>query len=115
MPYIFDEPVEKAVEWGFRKGLETYVGEHAVQPLRLPSSHKLQQEQSGSGSGAESKVLSSRLKATSEEKPDVAVSWEEYKEKKQRERDERMKEREEKGIKGPLAMLGFWTGKGKSE
>lgn len=68
-----------------------------MQPLRSPQK-RLLQEQSGSGSGAESQV----------------VSWEEYKAEKQRAHDERMKEREQKGVKGPLALLGL-NGKGKSE
>lgn len=30
LPYLFDEPVERAVEWVFHKGFEAYGGKEAV-------------------------------------------------------------------------------------
>ena len=30
LPFIFDKPVEQAVEWGFHKGFETIWGPEAV-------------------------------------------------------------------------------------
>lgn len=45
LPYIFDKPVEEAVEWAFYQGFKAIGGEGAVSP-RLPTGRKeaLQQE-----------------------------------------------------------------------
>ena len=45
----------------------------------------------------------------------VAVSWDEFKAQKLREREERNKNREEQGITGPLAMLGWKSGAEKKD
>ncbi|RMJ28692.1 hypothetical protein PHISP_00441 [Aspergillus sp. HF37] len=99
LPYVFDEPVEMAVEWGFRSGLRALIGEDAVRPLRLEAPVSADSHSSGSNTSDQN----------------VAVTWEEYKAEKQRARDERMRQREEKGIKGPWALLGFGSSEPKDK
>ncbi|KAG2416613.1 hypothetical protein HFD88_007828 [Aspergillus terreus] len=104
LPYIFDEPVEEAVEWVFRTGLRAYAGEDAVRPLPQPAhaadedatslSHLLhvQREQ---GHPADATATSATL------------SWEEYKEERRRAKEQRRHQRENDGRGGILAMLGL--------
>lgn len=37
LPYVFDKPVEEAVEWSFREALRACAGEDAVRSLSIPS------------------------------------------------------------------------------
>lgn len=102
LPYLFDEPVEKAVEWGFRSGLRALVGDDAVRPLPLKAPVSADSDSSVSD-------ISDRTRQ------DAAISWEEYKAEKQRARDERTRQREEKGIQGPWALLGFGSSEPKDK
>ncbi|KAA8650097.1 hypothetical protein EYZ11_001299 [Aspergillus tanneri] len=109
LPYIFDEPVDKAVEWAFRTGVRAYAGEDAVRPL--PPSALIPVEDSTS--------LSHVLKVQGEENEFNAatsgVSWEEYREQRLRAKEQRKRDREEHGQKGPLAMLGWSSSNSKNK
>ncbi|KAE8373763.1 mitochondrial 18 KDa protein-domain-containing protein [Aspergillus bertholletiae] len=83
LPYIFDEPVDEAVEWSFRSAIRAYAGEDAVRPLPADTD-----------ANASTAAL-------------AAPSWEEYKEERRRAKEARKKELEERGQKGPLALLGL--------
>ncbi|GFF27886.1 uncharacterized protein R740 [Aspergillus udagawae] len=114
LPYIFDEPVDEAVEWSFRTALRAYAGEDAVRPLPTPASasathpadadapslsHYLQTQavkNSSTTLGADGAVAAS-----------ANLSWEEYKAERQKAKEERRREREAKGRTGPLSWLGF--------
>ncbi|KAE8348040.1 mitochondrial 18 KDa protein-domain-containing protein [Aspergillus coremiiformis] len=86
LPYIFDEPVDEAVEWSFRSAVRAYAGEDAVRPLPHPET----------------------VDVLREKNEDVAAhSWEEYKEERRRAREQRKKELSDRGQKGPWAVLGF--------
>ncbi|KAL4889560.1 mitochondrial 18 KDa protein-domain-containing protein [Aspergillus ambiguus] len=104
LPYVFDEPVEEAVDWAFRTGLRAYAGEDAVRPLPQTahavaedstSLGHLLQVQRDEGHPGEAAATSATL------------SWEEYKEERRRAKEERMREREKDGRGGVLAMLGL--------
>ena len=84
LPYIFDEPVDEAVEWSFRTAIRAYAGEDAVRPLPP----------------AQTDADASTTALTTH-------SWEEYKAERRQAREERKKELEERGQKGPLALLGL--------
>ncbi|PKX93316.1 mitochondrial fission process 1 family protein [Aspergillus novofumigatus IBT 16806] len=86
LPYIFDEPVDEAVEWSFRTALRAYAGEDATQA----------EKNSSTALGADGSVAAS-----------ANLSWEEYKAERQKAKEERRREREAKGRTGPLAWLGF--------
>ncbi|PYH97427.1 hypothetical protein BO71DRAFT_427043, partial [Aspergillus ellipticus CBS 707.79] len=103
LPYIFDAPVEEALEWTFRTGLRAYAGEEAVRPLPRvahdsPSSaaHFAHTEQSAAG-GADA----------------ATISWEEYKEQRRLAKENRRLERGGSGG-GVLGLLG-WGDKEKKE
>ncbi|KAF5856868.1 hypothetical protein ETB97_006621 [Aspergillus alliaceus] len=93
LPYIFDEPVDEAVEWSFRTAVRAFAGEDAVRPL--PNGHTTAEDVPG------------------EKKGDVTMSadsihsWEEYREDRRRAKEQRKKELEQRGQKGPWALLGF--------
>ncbi|KAH8690860.1 mitochondrial 18 KDa protein-domain-containing protein [Talaromyces proteolyticus] len=88
LPYLFDQPVEHAVEWSFQTLCRAVGGPEAVQPpppsselpakktMPLSSLLKLQDEKN-------------RHKADIDRGNDKAPSWEEYKEDKQRQREQR--------------------------
>ncbi|XRM45882.1 hypothetical protein ABZX51_008953 [Aspergillus tubingensis] len=103
LPYLFDKPVEEAVEWAFHTGLRAYAGEDAVRPL--PQAVRTPHDEETS--------LSHFLKFQAEKNNgeimgyDANVSWEKYKEERRRAKEQRMQEREQRGERGPLALLGF--------
>ena len=107
LPYIFDEPVDHAVQWAFREGIRAYAGDDAVRALP-PAPHTpdkdsttlvrllhVEQEKNNHGDGGAA--------------PDanVSVSWEEYKAEKKRAKEHRMsmRQREGGGEGGVLGML----------
>ncbi|KAB8069956.1 mitochondrial 18 KDa protein-domain-containing protein [Aspergillus leporis] len=108
LPYIFDEPVDEAVEWSFRTAVRAFAGEDAVRALphgppteediaSLRHFQHIQGERDANlamGSDANMSALASH-------------SWEEFKEERRRAKEQRKKELEQRGQKGPLAMLGF--------
>jgi len=49
LPYIFDEPVEKVVEWTFHKGFELYGGKEAVGDSPSVGREKLLGKSKGKG------------------------------------------------------------------
>ena len=56
LPYIFDEPVEKAVEWTFHKTLETLYGHDAVNGIPATGQKELRLAQSKLGSKKEKEL-----------------------------------------------------------
>ncbi|CEL02365.1 hypothetical protein ASPCAL03536 [Aspergillus calidoustus] len=117
LPYIFDHPVDEAVDWLFRTGIRAYAGEDAVQPLPRHS------EVSGTAEAHDGDATSlSHLKVkvqdavTGGSNGRVAdSSWEEYKAELQRAKEQRKLEREARGETGILAMLGFGSSKPKDK
>ncbi|KAL3460507.1 mitochondrial 18 KDa protein-domain-containing protein [Aspergillus heterothallicus] len=108
LPYIFDHPVDEAVDWIFRTGIRAYAGEDGVQPLPRHS------EVTGSPAGNEGDATSlSHLQnkaqqvVTGGSNGATNVSWEEYKAELQRAKEQRKLEREARGESGILALLGF--------
>ncbi|KAL1962017.1 hypothetical protein VTN77DRAFT_661 [Rasamsonia byssochlamydoides] len=101
LPYVFDEPVEHAVELSFRTLCYSIGGEEAVTPAPPPSKSPTEK----------ATPLSSLLKLQSQKKrlqegsEGAPPSWEEYKEDKQRAREQRRREREGSGAGG---WFGFW-------
>ncbi|KAE8131237.1 mitochondrial 18 KDa protein-domain-containing protein [Aspergillus pseudotamarii] len=85
LPYIFDEPVDEAVEWSFRTAIRAYAGEDAIRSLP--------------------KTADTDANASTAALP--THSWEEHKEERRRAKEERKKELEERGQKGPFALLGL--------
>jgi len=53
LPYMFDEPVEKAVEWTFHKGLELVVGPEAVHGQPVTGKKELRHGESRAGAPKE--------------------------------------------------------------
>ncbi|KAJ5480881.1 hypothetical protein N7539_006775 [Penicillium diatomitis] len=88
LPYLFDHPVEEAVDWAFGTGLRMYGGEDAVRPLpshALPSPPATQEPESVSTA--------------------AQLSWEQHKE-----------ERENNGSSGSISRwLGGWSSGSGSE
>ncbi|KAL4787589.1 mitochondrial 18 KDa protein-domain-containing protein [Aspergillus varians] len=105
LPYIFDHPVEGAVDWLFRSGLRLYGGEDAVRALprhlQVGSAKGLDDEDATSLSHLHVKVKEG------ESFVGENVSWDEYKEELQLAKERRKREREERGQSGILAALGF--------
>ncbi|OQE16738.1 hypothetical protein PENSTE_c023G01367 [Penicillium steckii] len=89
LPYIFDHPVEEAVDWAFGTALRVYGGEDAVRPL--PAHARSVVEGEGESLGV------------------AQLSWEEYKNQRQVAREER-----KGGDGGILSWVGF-GGKEKDE
>jgi fission process protein 1 len=89
LPYIFDHPVEEAVDWAFGTALRLYGGEDAVRPL--PNHAMLS-------------------KAAAEENGSVTtaaqLSWEEYKNEREKARELRL---EQSGSKSLSSWFGGWT------
>ncbi|KAK2760232.1 hypothetical protein FQN54_002299 [Arachnomyces sp. PD_36] len=91
LPYIFDKPVESAVEYTFQTALQSFAGEAAVTPTTsnaavsnsLRALRQLKQQQ--------------KMKRAEVESGEAGVSWEEYKAEKNAEREERRRERERRG------------------
>ncbi|PKY05623.1 hypothetical protein P168DRAFT_303380 [Aspergillus campestris IBT 28561] len=98
LPYIFDEPVEHAVQWSFREAIRAYAGDDAVRALP-PAPHTpdkdsttlvrllhVEQEKNNHGNGGSAASDS------------ASVSWEEYKAEKKRAKEHRMSMREREGV-----------------
>ncbi|KAF3386578.1 hypothetical protein F1880_000122 [Penicillium rolfsii] len=89
LPYLFDHPVEEAVDWAFGTALRLYGGEDAVRPL--PHHAML-------------------TKAATEETGSVAaaaqLSWEEYKNEREKARELR---REQRGTTSLSSWFGDWS------
>ncbi|PWY64063.1 hypothetical protein BO70DRAFT_347235 [Aspergillus heteromorphus CBS 117.55] len=103
LPYLFDYPVEEAVEWSFRTGLRAYAGEDAVRPLPRVS----HATSSGHSASVHAETGSADVDANAE-----TPSWEEYKEERRLAKEQRKKERGEGA--GVLGMLG-WGDKKKKD
>ncbi|KAJ5143032.1 uncharacterized protein N7515_001819 [Penicillium bovifimosum] len=95
LPYIFDEPVDEAVEWAFRTGLRAYGGEAAVRPLPGKSLPPREEEEVRAVAAAN-------------------LSWDEYKAERERARELRRRESEQTGG-GVIGSLTGWFGKSASE
>ncbi|KAK5788530.1 hypothetical protein VI817_009488 [Penicillium citrinum] len=85
LPYLFDHPVEEAVDWAFGTALRVYGGEDAVRPLPAHARSVSEGESLGV----------------------AQLSWEEYKNQRQIAREER------KGVDG--GILSWFGGKEKDE
>jgi len=97
LPYVFDEPIEEAVEWSFRTALRALAGEDAVKPS-LPLSHSASDHVSPLSSLRKLQDQKEHLDKPSEERnlsEGAGISWVEYKDEKLRAREERKKERKE--------------------
>ncbi|KAJ5486291.1 hypothetical protein N7530_000591 [Penicillium desertorum] len=95
LPYIFDHPVDEAVEWAFRTGLRAYGGEAAVRPLPGKSLPPREEEEVRAAAAAN-------------------LSWDEYKAERERARELRRQSSEKAGS-GGIASLAGWFGKSESE
>jgi len=93
LPYIFDHPVEEAVDWAFGTALRIYGGEDAVRPLPHHAHHKSTSENGNTVSAAQ-------------------LSWEEYKQDREKARDLR---REKEGGSSLSRWLGSFSGSGKDK
>jgi len=56
LPFIFDKPVEQAVEWGFHKGLETIWGPEAVRQRPVTGRIEELQAESKKAAGKEKEL-----------------------------------------------------------
>ncbi|KAI9372732.1 hypothetical protein BJX61DRAFT_542385, partial [Aspergillus egyptiacus] len=112
LPYVFDHPVDQAVDSLFRVGVYTYAGEDEVKPLPRHSEVTYSAKDKDEDSTSLSHFHISPL---GEEHENPKPSWEEYKEELRREREQRKREREKRGESGILAMLGFGSKKDKTE
>jgi len=92
LPYIFDHPVEEAVDWAFGTALRIYGGEDAVRPLPV---HARNAHADGASDG-ESPVTAAAAQ----------LSWEEHK----AERDELRQLRREQNAGKWWSKLGGWSG-----
>lgn len=92
LPYIFDHPVDEAVEWAFRTGLRAYGGEAAVRPLPGKSLPPREEEEVRAAAAAN-------------------LSWDEYKAERERARELR---RQSEGS-GGIASLTSWFGSSSDE
>ena len=102
LPYIFDEPLDHAVDWSFRKTLLTYFGEDAVRPLPEAAHHD--------AASSSSPTLSHFLEKQNPDAVPISsaaqdMSWDEYREERRRAKEERMKEREQSGKDGLWGMV----------
>ncbi|OGE48746.1 hypothetical protein PENARI_c026G07935 [Penicillium arizonense] len=93
LPYIFDHPVDEAVEWAFRTGLRAYGGEAAVRPLPGRSLPPREEEESRAVAAAN-------------------ISWDEYKA--ERERSRELRRQTEKSSSG-IASLTSWFGRSETD
>ena len=93
MPYLFDHPVEEAVDWAFGTALRIYGGEDAVRPLPHHAHHR--------PDGQGTTVSAAQL------------SWEEYKNEREKARGIRQQE-DGSSISSWLGSLSGW-GKDKKD
>lgn len=94
LPYIFDHPVDEAVEWAFRTGLRAYGGEAAVRPLPGKSLPPREEEEVRAAAAAN-------------------LSWEEYKAERAHARELRRQASEKTG--SGIASLASWFGKSEPD
>lgn len=87
LPYLFDHPVEQAVDWCFDSALRMYGGEDAVRPLPNHAGGKM----------AEKSVSAA-----------AQISWEEYK-------NERENAREIRRDQNGGSTLSSWFGSNESQ
>ncbi|KAL1880480.1 hypothetical protein Plec18167_003884 [Paecilomyces lecythidis] len=118
LPYLFDKPIEEAVEWGFETAIRSFAGESEVVPLQSPA-HSQSGDVATLGSVMKLQAEKSRREAGSDasQNGDAAVSWEEYKENKLRQREQRKRQRGEQGSQegSLLSKVPFVSGKSKEE
>ncbi|CAI7572544.1 unnamed protein product [Penicillium manginii] len=99
LPYIFDHPVEEAVDWAFGTALRVYGGEDAVRPL---PAHALKGREGGhSAASGEGQGVTGAA---------AQLSWEEYKSDRQAAREER---KESGG--GWMGLSSYFGGGGKEK
>ncbi|GLI73029.1 hypothetical protein PoHVEF18_001219 [Penicillium ochrochloron] len=89
LPYLFDHPVEEAVDWAFGTALRLYGGEDAVRPL---PNHALLSKAAAEETGSVTTA--------------AQLSWEEYKNEREKARELR---REQTGTKSLSSWFGGWT------
>lgn len=89
LPYIFDHPVDEAVEWAFRTGLRAYGGEAAVRPLPGKTLPPREEEEVRAAAAAN-------------------LSWDEYKAERERARELRRQSGEQNSV---ISSLTSWFGK----
>ncbi|KAJ5201760.1 uncharacterized protein N7498_006423 [Penicillium cinerascens] len=94
LPYLFDHPVEGAVDWAFGTALRIYGGEDAVRPLPHHAHHKSPGDDNGNSVSA------------------AQLSWEEYKGEREKARELR---REQDGGSSLSGWLGSFSGSGKDK
>ncbi|KAJ5966452.1 hypothetical protein N7481_013166 [Penicillium waksmanii] len=101
LPYIFDHPVEEAVDWAFGTALRIYGGEDAVRPL---PAHALKARESGhsAASSGEGQGVTGAA---------AQLSWEEYKS----ERHAAREERKESGGGGWTSLSSYFGDGGKEK
>ncbi|KAL5335151.1 mitochondrial 18 KDa protein-domain-containing protein [Aspergillus crustosus] len=108
LPYIFDHPVDLAVDWAFRTGLYIYGGENAVRPLPLHSEVARARGRQGEKEQDATSLSHFHIKVQEGESTvNGNVSWADHKKELHRAKERRKKEREENGGSGILALLGF--------
>ncbi|KAJ0422600.1 mitochondrial 18 KDa protein-domain-containing protein [Aspergillus carlsbadensis] len=116
LPYIFDHPVDEAVDWLFRTGIRAYAGEDAVQPLPRHSEVRRTIEDHDEDAASLSRRQVKVQDAVAGESNEMAnASWEDHKAGLQRAKEQRKLEREARGETGILAMLGFGSPKPKDK
>lgn len=91
MPYLFDHPVEEAVDWAFGTALRIYGGEDAVRPLPHHAHHH---------PDAQSTTVSADQ-----------LSWEEYK----NEREKAREIKQQEGGSSISSWLGSLSGSSKDK
>ncbi|KAL4793838.1 mitochondrial 18 KDa protein-domain-containing protein [Aspergillus venezuelensis] len=104
LPYLFDHPVESAVDWLFRVGVYVYGGEDAVKPLPRHSEVVGSHDQKDSTSLSHFHIA---VPESQQQKLGDKASWDEYKRELADAKEKRKREREASGQSGILAMLGF--------
>ena len=107
LPYVFDEPLDHAVDWSFRKTLRTYFGEDAARALPDSEHHD-----TPSLSQFLDKQNPDAVPVSSAAQP---MTWDEYREERRRAKEERMKEREETGSQGLWGMVMGVVGGGEKK
>ncbi|KAJ9315844.1 hypothetical protein DTO271D3_3822 [Paecilomyces variotii] len=113
LPYLFDRPIDEAVEWGFETAIRSFAGESEVVPLQNPA-----HSQSGEVATLDSVLKLQGEKTRQEAVPegsqssDSVPSWEEYKENKLRQREQRKQGNQDSSI---LSKISFVSGKSKEE
>ncbi|KAJ6015634.1 hypothetical protein N7540_010225 [Penicillium herquei] len=99
LPYLFDHPVEEVVDWTFSTALRVYGGEDAVRPLPPHArSTEITHGHDHDNSAAKETPVSTAA---------AQLSWEEYKDERDRVRQVR---REEKAGQSWSSWLGFSSG-----